>query len=104
MNNVGWKDEFFDPSPNGEALVFDGWRRAPNSQAVYPHWHQVSGPRDSHQIKEFGKIKTDPRLKHILETVLTPGTTLGITDASMSEATRSQAGFRIMSGSVPRSE
>jgi hypothetical protein len=91
----------FSKKPKGTyAFVFDGWQRESKTAATTPRWHQVSGPADSHQLEEFGHIKTDPRLKHILDTVVTPGTILVITNESLSEATRSQPGFQIMSGKL----
>lgn len=91
------------PKPKGTyAYVFDGWQKDEKSKAPYPHWHQIGGPADSHQLKAFKNLQTDPRLKHILDTVLTPGTNLVITDDSLSNATRSQPGFHIMKGTLAK--
>ncbi|MEC5128743.1 L,D-transpeptidase family protein [Verrucomicrobiales bacterium BCK34] len=91
----------FAKKPHGTyAYVFDGWKRDAKSNEPYPHWHQVGGPADSHELKAFNHIKTDPRLKHVLDTTLTPGTNIVITDESLAEATRSHPGFHIMSGSL----
>ncbi|MEM9018237.1 MAG: hypothetical protein AAGC68_14580, partial [Verrucomicrobiota bacterium] len=91
----------FAKKPHGTyAYLFDGWQRDPQSGQPFPHWHQVSGPADSHQLKAFKHLKTDPRLKHVLDTVIVPGTNLVITDEPMTEATRSQPGFHIMSGTL----
>lgn len=86
--------------PHGTyAYIFDRWEKADNG-AMFPHWHQVGGPSDSHQLKAFKHIKTDPRLMHILETVLVPGTNLVMTDEPLTNATRSNPGFHIMGNSV----
>lgn len=92
--------QMFAEKPHGTyAYLFDGWQRDEKG-APFPHWHQIGGPADSHQLKAFKHIKTDPRLKHVLETVLTPGTNLVITDEALSDATRSNPGFHIMSGGL----
>jgi len=91
----------FAEKPHGTyAYIFDGWRRDGKSKEPFPHWHQVGGPANSHEIKSFKHIKTDERMQHILETVLTPGTNLVITNESVTDATRSQPGFHIMSGTL----
>jgi len=89
--------------PDGTyAFVFDGWQRDADGGGSYPHWHQVGGPEDSHQIKSFKHIKTDPRMKHVLDTVVTPGTNLVITNEPLTEATRSAPGFHIMRGTLAK--
>jgi len=93
----------FAPKPKGTyAYVFDGWQRDEKSNDPYAHWHQIGGPADSHQLKAFKHLQTDPRLKHILDTVLTPGTNLVITNDSLTNATRSQPGFHIMRGTLAK--
>ncbi len=93
----------FAKKPQGTyAYVFDGWERDGKSKEVHPHWHQAGGPADSHMVKAFMHIKTDPRLQHVLESVIVPGTTLVVTDEPLSEATRSQPGFHIMSGTLAK--
>jgi len=90
----------FAEKPHGTyAYVFEGWQRDVKSKEAYPHWHQIGGPANSHEIKAFKHIKTDARMQHILETVLTPGTNLVITNESVTDVTRTQPGFHIMSGS-----
>lgn len=92
--------QMFAEKPDGTyAYIFDGWETGEKGE-VYPHWHQVGGPANSHELKAFKHIKTDPRLKHILDTVLTPGTSLVMTDETLSQATRSNPGFHIMSGAL----
>lgn len=87
--------------PHGTyAYVFEGWKRDEKTKDAYPHWHQIGGPANSHEIKAFQHIKTDERMQHILETVLTPGTNLVITNESCTDATRTQPGFHIMSGTL----
>lgn len=96
------KFKAFAPKPKGTyAYVFDGWERE-QSGNPYPHWHQVGGPANSHELQAFQHLKTDPRLKHVLDTVLTPGTNLIITNDSLSNATRSQPGFHIMKGTLAK--
>ena len=91
--------QLFADKPHGTyAYIFDGWLKDPKSGKTYPHWHQVGGPADSHLLKSFKHIKTDPKLKHILDAVLVPGTNLVITNDPLSKASRSQPGFHIMSG------
>ncbi len=95
----------FADKPEGTyAFVFDGWKRDSTSGDVHPKWHQVGGPADSHQIKSFKHIRTGSRMKHILETVVTPGTNLVITDEALTEATRSAPGFQIMSGTLAQAD
>lgn len=85
------------PKPKGTyAYLFDGWLRGGQDEDPFAHWHQVSGPANSHEIKAMKQLKTDPRLKHVLDAVLVPGTLLVITDESVSDATRSQPGFNIL--------
>jgi hypothetical protein len=87
--------------PHGTyAYIFDGWQRDGKSKEAYPHWHQIGGPSNSHEIKAFKHIKTDERMQHILETVITPGTNLVITNESVTNATRTQPGFHIMTGTL----
>lgn len=87
--------------PHGTyAYVFDGYQIDQKDKQPFPHWHQVGGPADSHQMKAFSHLKTDPRLKHILDAVLTPGTNLVITDQTVGEATRTNPGFHIMTGTL----
>lgn len=91
----------FAEKPHGTyAYIFDGWQRDEKSKEPFAHWHQIGGPANSHEIKAFKHIKTDERLQHILESVLTPGTNLVITNESVTDATRSQPGFHIMSGTL----
>jgi hypothetical protein len=96
------KLKLFAPKPEGTyAYVFDGWERDTSGQP-YPHWHQIGGPADSHQLQAFKHLKTDSRLKHVLDSVLTPGTNIVITNDSLSSATRSQPGFHIMKGTLAK--
>jgi hypothetical protein len=89
------------PKPEGTyTYVLDGWSKDPLGKEVHPSWHQVSGPSNSREVKAFSHIQTDPRLAHVLEAVLAPGTVLVITKDPISKATRSQPGFQIMSGSM----
>jgi hypothetical protein len=91
----------FAEKPHGTyAYIFDGWERDAKSKNPFPHWHQIGGPAHSHELKAFQHLKTDPRLKHVLDTVLTPGTNLVITNESLTDATRSQPGFHIMKGTL----
>ena len=92
----------FTQKPKGTySYVFDGWERD-KSGKPFPHWHQIGGPADSHQLQAFGHLNADPRLKHVLDAVLTPGTNLIITNDSLSNATRSQPGFHIMRGTLAK--
>ncbi len=87
--------------PHGTyAYVFAGWGRDGKSKEAHPQWHQIGGPSNSHEIKAFQHIKTDERMQHILETVITPGTNLVITNESVTDATRTQPGFHIMTGTL----
>ena len=91
----------FAEKPHGTyAYIFDGWQRDGKSKEPFPHWHQIGGPANSHEIKAFKHLKIDERLQHVLEAVLTPGTNLVITNESVSDVTRSQPGFHIMSGTL----
>lgn len=88
----------FAEKPHGTyAYVCAGWDRDPKSGDPHFTWHQIGGPANSHEIKAFAHIKTDPNLKHILEAVIHPGANLIITNESLTEATRSQPGFQILS-------
>ena len=88
------------PKPEGTyTYVLDGWTKDPLGKEVHPSWHQVSGPANSREVKAFSHLQTDPRLSHVLEAVLAPGTVLVITKDTIDKASRSQPGFQIMSGS-----
>lgn len=94
--------KMFAQKPHGTyTYVCDGWTQDRDG-SHHPHWHQVSGPNGSQELKAFTHLKTDPRLQHVIDTVISSGTTLVITDEAMSDATRSQPGFFIMQGSVPK--
>tara|TARA_R110000850_G_scaffold114670_4_gene229576 strand:+ start:298 stop:1416 length:1119 start_codon:yes stop_codon:yes gene_type:complete len=96
------KLQMFSEKPHGTyTYVCDGWTKD-NKGAPHPHWHQVGGPEGSHELKAFSHIHTDPQLQHIIEAVLKTGTTLIITNESMTEATRSQPGFTIAQGNLPK--
>lgn len=89
------------PKPVGTyTYILSGWEKEGLTKEAHPSWHQVSGPANSREVKAFSHIQTDPRLAHVLEAVITPGTVLVITNESFSAATRSQPGFQIMSGSM----
>ena len=89
------------PKPEGTyTYIMNGWEKDPLSKESHPAWHQVSGPANSREAKAFSHIQTDPRLSHVLEAVVSPGTVLVITKDSIAGATRSQPGFQIMSGSL----
>lgn len=91
----------FAEKPHGTyAYVCAGWDRDAKSGDPHFTWHQIGGPANSHEIKAFSHIKTDPNLKHILEAVIHPGANLVITNESLTEATRSQPGFQILSTSL----
>ncbi len=93
--------KMFAEKPKGTyAYIFDGWERDAKSKDPFAHWHQIGGPANSHELKAFQHLKTDPRVKHVLDTVLTPGTNLVITNESLTDVTRSQPGFHIMKGTL----
>jgi len=101
IGKAGAELSFLAEKPHGTyAYVFEGWKRDGKSKDAFPHWHQIGGPANSHEIKAFQHIKTDERMQHILETVLTPGANLVITNESCTDATRTQPGFHIMSGTL----
>ncbi len=88
----------FAEKPHGTyAYVCAGWDRDAKSGDPHFTWHQIGGPANSHEIKAFSHIKTDTNLKHILEAVVHPGANLVITNESISETTRTQPGFQILS-------
>jgi hypothetical protein len=43
----------------------------------------------------------DPRLRHVIEASLKPGTTLVMTEGPLTEITRSQPGFQILAAGNP---
>jgi len=87
------------PKPEGTyTYVMNGWEK--DGKGSFPSWHQFGGPSGSRELKAFSHIQTDPRLSHVLEAVLAPGTVLVITKDSLTEAMRSQPGFQIMSGTL----
>ncbi len=87
------------PKPEGTyTYVMNGWEK--DGKESFPSWHQVGGPSGSREVKAFAHIQTDPRLSHVLEAVLEPGTVLVITKDSLTKATRSQPGFQIMDGTL----
>lgn len=89
----------FAKKPQGTyTYVLDGWAQDQKSGQTIPHWHQVSGPPESHLLKSAKNLKMDPRLRHIIEAALKPGTTLVMTNEPMTEATRTAPGFQILSG------
>jgi hypothetical protein len=91
----------FSAKPEGSyTYVVEGWGKDSKSGQMYPSWHQVSGPANSHEVKAFSHLHTDPRLSHILEAVIAPGTVLVMTKEKLEEATRSHPGFHIMKGTV----
>lgn len=90
------KEKAFAEKPHGTyTYICNGWEKGKDGVA-YPHWHQVSGPNGSHELKAFSHLHTDPRLKHAVDAVLKPGATLVITNEPMTEATRSEPGFMVM--------
>ncbi|MDF1657552.1 MAG: L,D-transpeptidase family protein [Verrucomicrobiales bacterium] len=92
----------FAKKPKGTyTYVLDGWINDQKSGETVPHWHQVGGPADSHLLKTASHLKMDPRLRHIIEASIKPGTTLVMTEEPMTEATRSAPGFQIISGVNP---
>jgi len=92
----------FEAKPHGTyTYLFDGWLKDPESGRPYPHWHQVAGPPESHLVNSFGHIKTDPRLKHLLDSVAVPGTVLVMTDHPLSKKSRSKSGFLVMATTPP---
>tara|TARA_R110002096_G_scaffold83431_1_gene193435 strand:- start:3356 stop:4285 length:930 start_codon:yes stop_codon:yes gene_type:complete len=98
----GAKLQMFSEKPHGTyTYVCDGWTKDDSGQH-HPHWHQVGGPEGSHEIKAFSHIHTDPQLQHIIEAVMKAGTSLVITNDSLSDATRSQPGFTIAQGNLPK--
>lgn len=95
----------FAKKPKGTySFVCEGWAKDEKSGVPYASWHQVGGPADSHMLKEFSNLKMDPRLKHVLDAVIAPGTTLIVTEDTISDATKSQPGFHIMHGTLAKSE
>lgn len=93
-------EKAFAKKPHGTyTYVCDGWNQDKDGQ-YHPHWHQVAGPQGSHELKAFSHIQMDPRLKHVMDVVMKPGTTLVLTDDSLSNATRSQPGFLVMHGGL----
>ena len=92
----------FASRPKGTyTFVCDGWTK--DDQGVpHPHWHQVAGPEGSDKIKAFYHLKIDPRLQHALATMTAQGTTLILTDQPLAAASRSETGFSIMQGSLPK--
>ncbi|MEM7146141.1 MAG: L,D-transpeptidase family protein [Verrucomicrobiota bacterium] len=94
---LGW----FAAKPKGTyTYVADGWTRDEDG-VPHPHWHQVAGPEGSAQIKAFGEVKIDPRLKHVIDVLVQPGTTLVLTDETLKGKTRSEPGFSIMGTAPP---
>ncbi|MDF1824704.1 MAG: L,D-transpeptidase family protein [Verrucomicrobiales bacterium] len=94
----------FAKKPRGTyTFVLDGWIKDQKNGETIPHWHQVSGPPESHLLKSASHLKMDPRLRHVIESALKPGTTLVMTEDPMTEATRSDPGFQILSGGNPLS-
>ncbi|MEM7600471.1 MAG: L,D-transpeptidase family protein [Verrucomicrobiota bacterium] len=95
----------FAKKPQGTyTYVLDGWANDQKTGETIPHWHQVGGPSDSHVLKTAMHLKMDPRLRHIIEASIKPGTTFVMTDEPMTEATRSAPGFQIISGGNPLPE
>jgi hypothetical protein len=93
----------FATKPKGTyAYVCEGWMRNKKNGEPHLSWHQVGGPADSHKIKSFSHLKTDPRLKHILDAAVAPGANLVITNDSISQSTKSQPGFHIMHGTLEK--
>lgn len=93
--------QLFSTKPDGVySYIFDGWERDAQTGSAFPHWHQIGGPAESHLLKAFKHLKTDPRLKHVLDTVLVPGTSLVLSNAPITDTMRSQPGFHIMSGTT----
>jgi hypothetical protein len=89
---------WFAAKPKGTyTYVADGWTRDEEG-TPHPHWHQVAGPEGSAQIKAFGEVKIDARLKHVIDVLVQPGTTLILTDETLKGKTRSESGFSIMQG------
>ena len=90
--------KLFAAKPKGTyTYVADGWTRD-DEGTPHPHWHQVAGPEGSAQIEAFGEIKIDGRLKHAIDMLVQPGTTLILTDETLKGKTRSEPGFSIMQG------
>ncbi|MEM9281575.1 MAG: L,D-transpeptidase family protein [Verrucomicrobiota bacterium] len=98
----GAKMQALAAKPRGTyTYVCDGWTRDKDG-TPHPHFHQVSGPEGSRQLKAFSHIHTDPRLQHAIEAVMNTGATLVITDQPLSDATRSTPGFAIMATAAPK--
>lgn len=95
----------FAKKPKGTyAFVCEGWAKDEKTGVPYASWHQVGGPADSHMLKEFSHLKMDPRMKHVLDAVIAPGTALIMTEDSISKATKSQPGFHIMHGTLAKND
>ncbi|MEM8953509.1 MAG: L,D-transpeptidase family protein [Verrucomicrobiota bacterium] len=92
---------WFAAKPKGTyTFVADGWTRDEKG-VPHPHWHQVAGPEGSAQLKSFGEVKIDERLKHVVDALVQPGTTLILTDETLKGKTRSEPGFSIMRAAAP---
>ena len=84
----------FATKPRGTyAYVCEGWMRNKKNGEPHLSWHQVGGPADSHKIKSFSHLKTDPRLKHILDAAVAPGANLVITNDPSPNPRKASLGF-----------
>lgn len=92
----------FAEKPKGTyTFVLDGWVNDPKNGETVPHWHQADGPHESHLLRSASHMHMDPRLRHVIEASLKPGTTLVMTEDPLTEITRSQPGFQILAAGNP---
>ena len=93
------QNKLFSARPKGtSAFVFTGWHAKGSKPSSKPHWIQVGGKEDSHAKKVDEWFKVDPHFQHLMEALITPGTTLVVTSESATKKTRSHPGFQILQG------
>ena len=93
----------FAAKPQGTyTYICDGWTKDDKGEP-HPHWHQISGPSGDDQLKAFGHVKTDAKLKHVIDAIIGKGTTLVLTNVNLTTKLRSDPGFAILRGTLPKS-
>jgi hypothetical protein len=98
------QNKLFSARPKGtSAFVFTGWHAKGSKPTAEPHWIQVGGKKESHAAKISESFKVDPHFQHLMEALITPGTTLVVTSDSATEKTRSHPGFQILQGGMVES-
>lgn len=97
------KTGFFSKHPGGTtAYAFDGWVVKSGEPRAKAHWHRVGGASNEGESDIDKFFKVDPRFQHLLEALLTPGTTFVVTNEAVTKETSSAPGFRVLQGSLEK--